>query len=146
MTLDKHTLHAAAHATLHCAIGCVIGEVVGLAIGVQLGLGPWLSMGLATVLAFVFGLSLATFPLARSQGIAPSEAFRMVWLGEIVSIGAMEVAMNATDYALGGASAASLSEPIFWTSLLAAIPVGYLAALPVNYVMIGRGLASHDHG
>jgi hypothetical protein len=57
----------------------------------------------------------------------------------------MELVMNATDYLLGGANAQSLSAPVFWWSLLAAIPLGYLAALPVNYVMISRGLGHHHH-
>lgn len=145
MTYDRDTLAMAAKATLHCATGCVLGEVTGLAIGVTLGLGAWASMGLATALAFLFGLTLASVPLARSQGIAVSAALGMIWLGEVASIGAMEVAMNATDYALGGASVGSIGDPRFWWAMAAAIPVGYLAALPVNYVMIGRGIAHHHH-
>ena len=144
MTHDR-TLPLAARATLHCATGCVAGEVTGLALGVSLGLGAWASMGLATLLAFVFGLTLAAWPLSRSQGIGFGAALSMIWLGECASIAAMEVAMNATDYALGGASAGSIAEPVFWGALAVAIPVGYLAALPVNYAMIRRGLGHHHH-
>ncbi|MBC7155345.1 MAG: DUF4396 domain-containing protein [Rhodobacteraceae bacterium] len=140
------TLRPALLATLHCATGCVIGEVLGLAIGITIGAGAWISMGIGTVLAFVFGLSLAVVPLARSQGVSLGKAFRMIWLGEVASIAAMELVMNATDYLLGGANAQSLTAPVFWWSLLAAIPLGYLAALPVNYVMIARGGGHHHHG
>ncbi|WP_158275461.1 DUF4396 domain-containing protein [Maritimibacter sp. 55A14] len=135
----------ALHATLHCTLGCVIGELAGLAIGISLGLGAWLSMGLATALAFVTGLSLATVPLARRRSIPLRRAFRMIWLGEATSIAAMELAMNAADYLLGGASVTSIFVPLFWWSLLAAIPVGFAAALPVNYMMIRRGLGHHNH-
>jgi hypothetical protein len=145
MTCDRETIGLAARATLHCATGCVAGEVAGLAIGVALGLGVWASMGLATALAFVFGLTLASVPLARSQGIALSAALGMIWLGEVASIAAMEVAMNAVDYALGGVSAGSLAAPRFWWALMVAIPFGYVAALPVNYAMIRRGVGHHHH-
>jgi hypothetical protein len=145
MTYDHETMTMAAKATLHCATGCVLGEVTGLMIGVGAGLGVWATMGLATALAFLFGLTLASVPLARAQGITIAAALGMIWLGEVTSIAAMEVAMNATDYALGGVGVTSLANPLFWTSLLAAIPVGYLAALPVNYVMIRRGIGHHHH-
>jgi hypothetical protein len=145
MTYDRETMGLAARATLHCATGCVAGEVTGLAIGVALGLGAWASMGLATALAFVFGLTLASVPLARAQGIAVTAALGMIWLGEVASIAAMEVAMNGVDYALGGASVGSLANPRFWWALAVAVPAGYLAALPVNYAMIRRGLGHHHH-
>ena len=136
---------AAIHATGHCAIGCVAGEVTGLAIGVSLGWGIWATMGLATGLALVFGLTLASVPLARRLGVGVLAALQMVWLGEVASILTMEVAMNAVDYALGGLSSGSVFTARFWIALLAAIPVGYLAALPVNYAMIRRGISHHQH-
>jgi len=145
MAAGQSFLPDALHATAHCTTGCVIGEVAGLAIGVTIGLGAWLSMGLATLLAFVAGLSLATFPLARRRGIAPAAAFRMIWLGEAASIAAMEVAMNAADYSLGGAQVASIAEPRFWWALALAVPPGFAAALPVNWLMIRRGSGHRHH-
>ncbi|MGB0498927.1 MAG: DUF4396 domain-containing protein [Rubricella sp.] len=141
----QSTWPAAFHATLHCATGCVAGEITGLAIGVSLGWPVLASMALAVVLAFVFGLSLATFPLARREGIAPLAALKMIWLGESVSIATMEIVMNAVDYWLGGASAGSVFSSTFWIALAVAIPVGFAATLPVNYVMIRRGLGNHAH-
>ncbi|MGC9369462.1 MAG: DUF4396 domain-containing protein [Paracoccaceae bacterium] len=138
-------LKAALLATLHCTIGCTIGEVAGLAIGVSLGLGPWWSMAIGTVLAFISGLGLATIPLARSQKIALSRAFSMIWMGETASIAAMELAMNGADYLLGGASVASVFAPRFWWAMGLAIPVGFAAAFPVNFHMIRRGLGHHHH-
>lgn len=137
-------LGTSVHATAHCLIGCAIGEFAGLAIGVQLGLGIWTTMGLATVLAFIVGLNLAALPLIRGQGMDYAAALRTIWLGEVVSIAVMELAMNATDYWLGGVAAQSLAEPVFWIGFAAAIPAGFIAALPINYWLIGRSL-KHCH-
>lgn len=126
--------------TLHCLAGCMIGEVAGLLIGVSIGLGAWVTMGLATALALVSGMTLAVLPLMRGQGMTLRRALATVWLGEVASILVMEVAMNATDYWVGGVTAAGPLEPIFWLGMLAAVPAGFVAAWPVNYLLIGASL------
>lgn len=133
-------LRTSVHATVHCLIGCSIGEFMGLALGVALGLGTATTLALAVLLAFVVGLNLAVRPLMREQGMSYVNGIRTIWLGETVSIGAMEVAMNVTDYLIGGVQVASLASPLFWAGFAAAVPVGFLAALPVNYWLIGRNL------
>src|SRR4029453_5276065 len=50
-------------ATAHSLPGCAIGEVLGLVIASAAGWGNAASIGLATVLAFVFGYSLTLRPL-----------------------------------------------------------------------------------
>lgn len=127
-------------ATIHCLTGCVIGEVAGLMIGVSLGLGAWWTMGLATTLAFITGMGLTVFPLMGRESLSFGSAFRAVWLGEVVSIAVMEIAMNGTDYAVGGVHAKSIFEPIFWIGIAVAIPAGFIAAWPVNKWLIGREL------
>ena len=134
----------AVHATLHCLLGCAIGELAGLAIGVTWGLGVWPTMLLATALAFVVGLNLAVLPLMRRHGFGYRRALATIWLGEAVSIAAMEVAMNATDYAVGGVQAMSLAEPVFWIGFAAALPAGFAAGYPVNWWLIRRNLR-HGH-
>ena len=137
-------LKTSVHATAHCLLGCSIGEFAGLAIGVSLGLGTVLTIALAVALAFVFGMGLAILPLMSQQGMSALDALRTIWLGEAVSIAAMEVAMNVTDYAVGGIQTQSLGDPLFWIGFAAAVPVGFLAAWPVNYWLIGRNL-KHCH-
>lgn len=132
------------HATLHCLLGCGIGELAGLAIGVTWGLGAWPTMLLATVLAFVVGLNLAVLPLMRRHGFGYRRAMATIWAGEAVSIAVMAIAMNATDYAIGGVQAVSLAEPVFWIGFAAALPAGFAAAFPVNWWLIGRNL-KHGH-
>ena len=131
-----------AHATLHCLTGCVIGEVVGLMIGVSLGLGAWPTMILATILSYISGMSLGLVPVMRDRHVGFFEALRIIWIGEVISIGVMEIVMNFVDYHLGGVTASSIGSWMFWRGLLFAIPAGFLAAWPVNYWLLKRELKS----
>lgn len=129
----------AANATVHCLSGCAIGELIGLAIGVQLGLAPMYTMALAVTLAFICGYALTLIPFLK-QGISFKAALKLVWLAEFISISVMEIAMNFTDYQMGGMSVASLAEPRFWWSYGAALIAGFIAALPVNLWLLKRGM------
>ena len=133
-------LRVSAQATLHCLTGCVIGEVAGLLIGVGLGLAVWQTIALATVLAYATGMTLGLLPVMRSRGVGIGAAFRIIWLGEVVSIGVMELVMNLVDYQMGGMTAPSVLSWMFWRGILFAIPAGFLAAWPVNYWLIRRDL------
>ncbi len=133
-------LVTSAQATLHCLTGCVIGEVAGLMIGIALGLGPWISMGLATILAYITGMTLGIVPVARREKVGMVSAFRIIWIGEVISIGVMELVMNAVDYYVGGVQAKSLLEPVFWIGIAAAVPAGFVAAWPVNWWLLKRNL------
>jgi hypothetical protein len=134
------TLRTSAQATLHCLTGCVIGEVVGLAIGVTLGLGIWPTILLATILAYVTGITLGLLPVMKSRGVSLAGAFRIIWIGEVISIGVMEIVMNAVDYSMGGMTALSILSWMFWRGILVAVPAGFLAAWPVNYWLMKREL------
>lgn len=127
-------------ATIHCLTGCVIGEAAGLAIGVSLGWAPLYTTILAFTLAYISGFTLGILPVMKRHGATFKQALKMIWIGEAVSIFFMEVAMNLTDYHMGGMSVGSIAEPLFWISLAAAIVAGFLAAWPVNWILIGRGL------
>ncbi len=142
MQHDGHDniLVTSAQATLHCLTGCAIGEVAGLMIGIALGLGPWISMGLATILAYITGMTLGIVPVARREKVSIASAFRIIWIGEVISIGVMELVMNAVDYNIGGVQANSLLEPVFWIGIAAAIPAGFIAAWPVNWWLLKRNL------
>ena len=129
-----------AQATIHCLTGCVIGEVVGLGIGVTLGLGTWPTIILATGLAYVSGITLGLLPVVKGRDVGLIEAFRIIWVGEVISIGVMEIVMNFVDYQMGGMSAASVASWMFWRGILFAVPAGFLAAWPVNYWLLKREL------
>ena len=135
----------AASATLHCLTGCVIGESIGLLIGVALGWPPVAIALFATALAFISGFSLTLIPLTLRQGMAVGAAFKLVWLGETVSIGTMEIAMNAADYLVGGMTAGSIFTAQFWIAMAVAVVAGYAAGYPVNYFMLKRGIKEKCH-
>lgn len=136
---SEATWGGAASATVHCLTGCAIGEFAGLAIGVQLGFTPIATMALATVLAFISGYALTIFPFVR-RGVSLKQALKTVWLGELISISVMEIAMNYTDYQMGGMSVSSLAEPLFWGSYAAALVAGFIAAWPINFILLKRNL------
>jgi hypothetical protein len=128
------------HSTVHCLTGCVIGEVAGLLIGVTLGFEPWMTIALATLLAYASGMTLGLIPVMRDRGVGLADAFKIIWIGEVISIGVMEIVMNFVDYQMGGMSAPSVMTWMFWRGLFFAIPAGFLAAWPVNYWLLKRNL------
>jgi hypothetical protein len=133
-------LRTSAQATVHCLTGCVIGEVAGLLIGVSLGFEPWQTIVLATALAYATGITLGLLPVMKNRGVGLAEAFRIIWIGEIISIGVMELVMNFVDYQMGGMTAPSVASWMFWRGIAFAIPAGFLAAWPVNYWLLKREL------
>ncbi len=114
-------------ATLHCLTGCSVGELLGLVIGVSLGIGVWNTIILATLLGFLSGYTLGLLPLVK-QGNTWTKAFKIIWLGETISIAVMEFTMNFTDYHVGGVSASSIFEFKFWLGYLVALPAGFIVA------------------
>ena len=133
-------LRTSAQATLHCLTGCVIGEAAGLMIGVSIGFQPWQTIMLATALSYLSGMTLGLLPVMRSQGVSLLAALRIIWIGEVISIGVMEIVMNFVDYQMGGMGAPSVATWMFWRGLVFAIPAGFIAAWPVNYWLLKREL------
>jgi hypothetical protein len=76
----------------------------------------------------------------RSQGIGFAQALRIIWVGEVISIGVMEIVMNFVDYQMGGMGASSVFHWTFWKGIAFAVPAGFIAAWPVNYWLIKREL------
>jgi Domain of unknown function (DUF4396) len=134
----------ATSATIHCLTGCAIGELAGLLLGVSLGFDPWSTMALATVLGFTSGYALGLRPLVQ-QGMGIVQAFRTIWLGETISIAVMEIAMNFTDYHVGGVAVASALEPRFWLGYALALPAGFIAAWPVNWLLLRNSVKQSCH-
>lgn len=133
----------AIRATLHCLLGCGIGEVVGMIVATYLGLSMISSMILAIVLGFVFGFALGVIPLIR-RGISFSQSIKIVLIAEGLSIAVMEAFEVLTQVLIPGVPEAHLSDAIFWIGMVAGLIVGFIAAFPVNYYMIKRGVR-HEH-
>jgi hypothetical protein len=125
-------------ATLHCLTGCAIGEVLGMVLGTALGWSNWPTIGLAVVLAFLFGYALTLIPLRRA-GLTWSAALGLAFASDTFSIATMELVDNAMMLVIPGAMDAGLADPLFWGSLLVAMLVAGGAAFPVNRWLIERG-------
>ena len=58
----------------------------------------------------------------------------------------MEAAENGTTFLIPGLLTASFLAPLFWLGLVIAVIAGFIAAYPVNYFMISKGLKkAHIH-
>jgi hypothetical protein len=130
-------------ATIHCLLGCGIGEVAGMIIGTALSFNNTHTIILAVILGFVFGFILGMRPLLKA-GFTRKRAFKQVFIAEGLSIAVMEAAEVLTEVHVPGVMQAHLHQPIFWIGMLLSLIVGFIAAYPVNYFMIKRGIR-HQH-
>jgi hypothetical protein len=71
-------------------------------------------------------------------------ALKTVVLAESLGIGVMEAVDVAVIVHLPGALDAHFTELIFWGGMAIALAAGYVAALPVNYLLIRAGIR-HAH-
>jgi len=130
-------------ATFHCLIGCGIGEVVGMIISAAFGLNNFNSILLSVVLGFIAGMALGILPL-KKFGFGLRNALKTVIIGEGLSIAVMETFEVLTELTIPGVMSAHLTDTIFWIGMLAALAAGFVAAFPVNYMFIKKGIR-HFH-
>lgn len=130
-------------ATLHCMTGCVLGEVVGMVIATALGWGDAASIALAVGLAFVFGYTLTSIPLARA-GLSLRELVPVALATDTVSIAIMEAIDNGFMLAVPGAMDAGLDEPGFWAPMLGGFVIAFPFAFLANRWLLERG-KGHAH-
>jgi hypothetical protein len=125
-------------ATWHCLSGCAIGETLGLAIATAFGWGNAASIAIAVVLAFCFGYAFTLRPLLRAR-VSVREAARIAFAADTLSIAVMEIVDNGFLLLVPGAMAAGLTDLLFWWSLALALAIAFVAAFPVNRLLIARG-------
>ena len=129
----KHTWRRSAKNTGWCVLGCSIGDF-GTILFFQLTEIPFPVMGIMT-LAIMNGLltsiALETFILMR-QKFTFLNALKTACGMSFISMLAMEIAMNTTDYILtGGAMLTWWVVPIMLT-------VGFLTPWPYNYYRLKK--------
>lgn len=142
-TLTKSAISA----TLHCLTGCAIGEVLGMVIGTALGWHDVATIALAVGLAFLFGYSLTFWPIRRS-GIPFKKAIKTTLAADTISIASMEIIDNAIMVIIPGAMTAGLASGLFWGSLGFSLLVAFIITVPINRLLIKRGLGHalvHEH-
>jgi len=130
-------------ATLHCLAGCSIGEIIGMTIGMMLLLTNVLTIIITVSLGFIFGFALGMLPLLRA-GFSFGRAFKQVLLAEALSIAVMEGVEVLVAVNIPGVMEAHVTDPIFWSGMILGLMAGFLAAYPVNYFLILKGVR-HQH-
>ena len=143
MAYHKHDAKASLNrtalaATWHCLSGCAIGEILGLVIATAFDWGDAASIAIAVALAFFFGYALTLRPLLRS-GVTPRQAASVALVADTLSIMVMEIVDNGFILIVPGAMEAGLGDFLFWWSLGVGLAIAFVAAFPVNRVLIARG-------
>jgi len=133
----------ATSATAHCLLGCGLGEIVGVIIGKALSLSNVHTIILAVILGFVFGFALGLVPLLKAR-FQLKDAIRQVLVAEGISIAVMETAEVLVEVYTPGVMEAGLLSWLFWVGMLLALIAGFIAAFPINYVLVGKGIR-HVH-
>ena len=132
-----------ARSVAHCYSGCGIGEITGVFITVGLlSLNNWWVAGVTFCLAYVAGFALTVGPLMQ-EGVGFNRAMLDALSSETPSITVMEIVAITTDLLLAGS--ATMSDPIFWVSLVVSLSAGLAAACPVNVLLIRMGVKEGMH-
>jgi len=132
--------------TLNCLIGCSIGDF-GTIIYFQYhhsNLSMWLMMGLAIVAGLTTSVLLETIILKMKEGFKWGQALTTALSMSFISMLAMELAENATDYFVTGGGSIPLSNPFYWAALGISLFAGFIVPLPYNYYKLQKfGKACH---
>jgi hypothetical protein len=112
-------------------------------------IGTWLEMSnistmiLAITLGFVLGFAFGMIPLLRA-GFSFKRALKQVLVAEGLSIAVMETVEVLVQVKTPGVMEAHLHEWVFWRGMLLGLAAGFIAAYPINYWFIRRGIR-HQH-
>jgi hypothetical protein len=143
---DLGVWRRAAVNTGHCLLGCAIGDIAAMTL-VPLA---WPTVPMALLLAIAIAAGLASSLLLEALVLRWRE--RMTWrraartaLGmSLLSMVAMELAMNLTDWWVMGGERMPIGHAHYWLAWVPALAVGFLAAWPYNYRQLRRhGRACH---
>ena len=123
----KHTWKTASYNTSWCLLGCAIGDLGTIAFFQFMGIvWPVLAiMSLAIVNGLITSIFLETMILSRQMSI--KLAFKTAIGMSLISMIAMETAMNVTDFILTGGAV------LTWWVLPLMLIAGFLTPLPYNY-------------
>ncbi|MEO5950291.1 MAG: DUF4396 domain-containing protein [Candidatus Saccharimonadales bacterium] len=128
----------AANATLHCLLGCAIGEMIGVTIGTHLGFAPHSTIILASILSFLSGYTVSTWPLIKAN-IPFKKALQLVFAADTLSILTMTIMDNLMMLLIPGAMDKDLTHPIYWLSRIVSLMAAFIVAFPVNVYLLKRG-------
>ncbi len=135
----KHTWKRSANNTKWCLIGCAIGDFGTIAYfqfsaasASTLVIFLW-----ATLNGIITSIALETYMLIR-QKMQASQAFKIAVGMSLISMVAMEIAMNLTDYLITGGAM------FVWWVVPIALFFGFITPWPYNYWRLKKlGKACH---
>lgn len=124
----RHTWKQSAINTKWCVIGCAIGDFGTIAFFQFTGYltTTFIIFLLATINGILTSIMLETYLLIR-QKIKLSEAFKMAIGMSLISMLAMEIAMNLTDYVITGGAF------FVWWVVPISLFFGFITPWPYNY-------------
>ncbi len=138
MDMHGNTNRMALSATLHCLMGCAIGEIIGVTIGTHLGFAPRATVTLASVLSFISGYTVSTWPLLRAK-LSFRKALRLVFAADTLSILTMTIVDNIVMLVVPGAMNKDLTHPVYWLSRVLSLTAAFIVAFPVNAYLLRHG-------
>lgn len=134
----RATWRTASYNTMWCLIGCSIGDMGTILYFQLMGIAwPVMAiMALAIINGLLTSIALETIILARQMAL--KAAFQTAIGMSLISMVAMEAAMNLVDYWLTGGAKLTLAVlPAMWAA-------GFLTPLPYNYWRLkAHGKACH---
>lgn len=136
---DKPIWQRASLNTLNCLIGCSIGDF-GMIIFLQFyypNTTMTMQMILATISGLVTSIILESILLHSRENIHWKKAFTIAVSMSFLSMLAMEVAMNLTDFMITGGKL-SLSSYAYWFAFIPSAIIGFLVPLPYNYYQLKK--------
>lgn len=136
---DTRVWNRASLNTLNCLIGCSIGDF-GMIIFLQRyypGTSMISQMILATIAGLITSVILETILLRGREKFSWHMAVQTALSMSFISMVAMELVMNATDFMITGGKAA-FGNPMYWFALVIALIAGFLTPLPYNYYKLKK--------
>lgn len=136
---DNPTWRRASLNTLNCLVGCSIGDFGFIIYAQATGLAwsMWLIMGVAMLCGLSTSVMMETLLLKWREKFGWRAALQTALSMSFLSMLAMELAENITDYLLTG-GAATPHEPFFWVALALSMLAGFLVPLPYNYFKLRK--------
>lgn len=136
---DRKLWKRASFNTLSCLLGCSIGDFM-MIIYLQVfhpHISMWWQMALSIIAGLITSITLETMLMRYREKFAWKAAFAMAISMSFLSMVAMEVAMNTTDFMITGGKA-MLGSPAYWLAFIPAAMAGFLTPLPYNYYQLKK--------
>lgn len=125
--------------TFNCLIGCSIGDFLMIIfLQHKYPETPMMTqMILATIAGLISSVALETTILNYRENFSWKVAFKTAIGMSFLSMVAMELAMNSTDFMITGGKM-TMGNPKYWLAFIPSAIVGFLVPLPYNYYQLKR--------